>query len=97
TLDRFVIFNVHYDLDLEKYLCKNDWYHNVIQQMRNNAERYDIKIIISPRACIDGADLLDAGFKIKDVLDMVVFKGCSNDVKSKILEGIELRKPKKME
>ena len=65
--------------------------------MRANAERYDIKIIISPRAAIDGADLLDAGFKIKDVLDMVVFKGCSNDVKSKILEGIELKKPKKTE
>lgn len=97
TLDRFVIFNINYDIDLEKHLCKNDWYHDIIMQMRNNAERYDIKIIISPRACIDGADLLDAGFKIKDVLDMVVFKGCSNDVKSKILEGIDLRKPKKME
>jgi len=95
TLDRFVIFNVHYDLDLEKYLCKNDWYHNVIQQMRNNAEKYDIKIIISPRACIDGADLLDAGFKVKEVLDMVVFKGVSDDVRSKILEGIDLKMPKK--
>ena len=97
TLDRFVIFNINYDIDLEKHLCKNDWYHNIIMQMRANAERYDIKIIISPRAAIDGADLLDAGFKIKDVLDMVVFKGCSNDVKSKILEGIELKKPKKTE
>lgn len=94
TLDRFVIFNINYDIDLEKRLCKNDWYHNIIMQMRANAERYDIKIIISPRAAIDGADLLDGGFKIKEVLDMVVFKGASDDIKSKILEGIDLKKPK---
>ena len=95
TLDRFVMFNVKYDIELEKFLCKNDWYHNIIQQMRANADRYDIKIIISPRAAIDGADLLDGGFKIKDVLDMVVFKGASDDVKCKILEGIDLKKPRK--
>lgn len=94
TLDRFVILNVKYDTELEKYLCRNDWYHSIIEQMRANAERYDIKIIISPRACIDGADLLDAGFKIKDVLNMCVFKGASDDVKSKILEGIDLKKKK---
>lgn len=92
TLDRFVVINIKYDTELEKYLCKNDWYWNIIQQMRENAYRYDIKIIISPRAAIEGADLLDAGFKIKDVLDMCVFKGLSDDVKSKILEGIDLKK-----
>lgn len=95
TLDRFVVLNIKYDTDLEKYLCRNEWYHNIIMKMRENAERYDIKIIISPRASIDGADLLDQGFKIKDVLDMVVFKGASNDIKSKILDGIDLKKPKK--
>lgn len=92
TLDRFIIIDVGYDSMLEDKLTDNkDWYA-VIKNLRSNADKYGTKIIISPRASMDGADLLDAGFTIEDVLDMVVFKGVTKDVKDLLLKGIDLKK-----
>ena len=90
TLDRFITINVDYDEDLEKGLTNNDYWYSIIQQIRKNAEKQGIKQIISPRASMDGADLLDAGFSIKEVLKMVVFKGCSEEVCKKLTNGIDL-------
>lgn len=91
TLDRFIIIDVGYDSKLEDKLTDNkDWY-KIIKKLRHNAEKSGTKIIISPRASMDGADLLDAGFTIKDVLDMVVFKGVTEDVKDLLLKGIDLK------
>jgi len=90
TLDRFIILNVGYDKNIEKTICNNDKYLNIINKLRANAEKYAIKIIISPRAIFNGADLLDADFSIKEVLEMVVFKGASEDVKSRLLDGVKL-------
>lgn len=91
TLDRFIIVNVDYDNDLEKALTGNDDWLGVIEKIRNNADKQGIKVIISPRASIDGADLLEAGFSIEEVLDMVIFKGANKDVQTKLLEGIPLK------
>ena len=90
TLDRFIILNIGYDKNIEKTICNNDKYLNIINKLRENAEKYAIKIIISPRAIFNGADLLDADFSIKEVLEMVVFKGASEDVKSRLLDGVKL-------
>lgn len=96
TLDRFITINVDYDEDLEKGLTNNDSWYSIIQQVRKNAEKQGIKQIISPRASMDGADLLDAGFSIKEVLKMVVFKGCSEEVCKKLTNGIDLEDYKRL-
>lgn len=96
TLDRFITINVDYDGDLEKGLTNNDSWYSIIQQIRKNAEKQGIKQIISPRASMDGADLLDAGFSIKEVLKMVVFKGCSEEVCKKLTNGIDLENYRKL-
>ena len=90
TLDRFIVVDVDYDPKLEKRLTKNKEWYDTISKIRKNADSNGLKIIISPRACMDGADLLDAGFSPKEVLKMVVFKGSSEDVVSKLLKGVSL-------
>ena len=57
--------------------------------MRDNIVKNGLKMIVSPRASMQGADLLDAGFKIEEVLEMVIYKGISNDVKTKLIQGID--------
>lgn len=90
TLDRFITVNVDYDKNLEKSLTQNDGWYNIINKIRTNIEKTGTKLIVSPRASMDGADLLDIGFSIKDVLDMVVFKGASKDIKTKLLKDIDI-------
>ena len=90
TLDRFITVNVDYDKKLEKSLTQNDNWYDIISKIRTNIEKTGTKLIVSPRASMDGADLLDIGFSVKDVLDMVVFKGASKDIKTKLLKGIDI-------
>ena len=90
TLDRFVVMDINYDEELEKALTRHKEWQSVIKKARRNCERYDIKLIISPRASMNGADLIDGGFSYRETLDMVVFKGASDDIKCKVLEGIVL-------
>ena len=92
TLDRFIIIDMDYDSKLEKRLTKNNWWYGVVNKIRKNATSCGIKVIISPRACMDGADLLDAGFEPSEVVDMTIFKGCSEDIKKKLLKGVRLIK-----
>lgn len=90
TLDRFITVHVGYDEILEEQLTCNPQWMAIIKQMRQNIEKQGLKMIISPRASMNGADLLDAGFKIEDVVDMVIMKGADNDTKLKVMEGIDL-------
>lgn len=90
TLDRFIVVDVGYDTKLEKALTHNDGWATVINKIRKNIVGEGIKMIVSPRATMDGADLLDQGFKPDEVLDMVVFKGVAKDVKAKALKGVDV-------
>ena len=90
TLDRFIVIRMDYDNILEAKLVQKDKWMKIINKMRKNAQENGIKFIISPRASMDGADLLEAGFDIHDVLDMVVFKGAEENIQKTLLAGIEL-------
>ena len=90
TLDRFVVINVDYDKKLEKELTHHDLWLQTIEKMRENIINQGLKVIVSPRASMQGADLLDAGFDINKVLEMCVFKGVGKDVQNKLLKGINL-------
>jgi len=90
TLDRFIVVDVDYDKDLENILTDNKEWLKIVHKIRKNAEKQGIKIIISPRASMDGADLIDAGFSTEEALDMTVFKGVSSDVKTKLLQDVAI-------
>lgn len=89
TLDRFVVVNVDYDDRLESILTRNEAWINIIRKMRDNATKFGLKVIISPRASMQGADLLDAGFHYSDVLNMVIYKGLSSEIKTQLVKDVD--------
>ena len=95
TLDRFIIVDVDYDENLEKTLTNHDDWTRIINKIRENIAKFGVKMIVSPRASMDGADLLDGGFSFEEVLEMCVFKGCDDDTKEKCMKGVSLRKSAK--
>lgn len=90
TLDRFIVVDVDYDKKLEETLTGNKEWLEIINKIRKNIEKQGIKMIVSPRASMQGADLLDNGFSYEEVLDMVVFKGVDLDTRTKCMQGIIL-------
>ena len=94
TLDRFIVIDVGYDKKLEKALTQNDEWLEIVNKIRKNVEKQGIKMIISPRASMNGADLLEAGFKLSEVIDMCILKGADNDTRTKCLNGIDLKELK---
>lgn len=90
TLDRFIVVDVGYDTKLEEKLTGNKEWVDVIKKIRQNANKQGIKIVISPRASMDGADLLEQGFSMEEVVEMVVLKGRDSDTKVKLLKDVKL-------
>ncbi len=84
TLDRFVVVDFDYDEDLEKSLAGNPDWVEVVQKYRRKAADIKARVVISPRASIFGAKMLAAGFKQKDVEEMVIWKGIPRDIRTKI-------------
>lgn len=98
TLDRFIVINVDYDSALEKRLTKNNDILKVINKMRDNVKNFGIKLIISPRASMDIADLIEADFEVEEAFEMALFKGVGKDIKDKVSKDVDLssiNKPKK--
>lgn len=95
TLDRFVTMHIDYDEELEDKLTSNTNWLNIIRKIRENINLHGIKMAVSPRASMQGADLLESGFSINEVLDMCIFKGVTEDVKTKLLQGIDFNNPSK--
>lgn len=90
TLDRFIVVDMQYDYALERALVKQDKWLDIVHKMRENAKEAGIKHIISPRASMDGADLLENGFSIHDVLEMCIFKGAEENIRNHLLKDIIL-------
>lgn len=96
TLDRFVTVEIGIDETLEWELICAHWsdtvaaanWHRDIKQYRKNAETNGIKVMISPRAAIDGAHMLAEGFTMSEVLEMRVFRGVSDDIRRKLSAGV---------
>ncbi len=86
TLDRFVFFDFGYDEKLETALAGNiDWAKRV-QELRAAASTEKARIVISPRASINGAKLLAAGWKQEVVEERVIWKGIDGELKKRIVE-----------
>ena len=75
TLDRFITFNWEIDETLEHELANNHEWVNYVQKARKAASKIGERHIISPRASMQGADLLRIGIDRKEVEKDVVWKG----------------------
>jgi len=82
SLDRFVTVEIKYDENMERIIAGHDSWVATVQKVRKAMEGE--RIVISPRASIMGAKLLKAGLTHKEVFDMTILKGCSEDIKTKI-------------
>jgi len=88
TLDRFMgkLF-WDYDEAIEAAWAGNAAWTRRVQQLRASASALKARVLITPRASIDGAKLLDAGFPRAEVEDMTIFNATDAETKRKILAG----------
>lgn len=78
-LDRFVQIAWDVDEKLERALAGNDAWVNRVQHVRRNVAAKGIKVLVTPRASINGAALLAAGIPQLQVEAMVLRKGMTED------------------
>ena len=81
TLDRFVTIEWNVDELLEGATVKDysfgaKW-HKVIKAIRAEAITKDYRVVISPRATMKGAQLLELGFEFQEVIEMTVLATAS--------------------
>lgn len=89
TLSRFVFIVWDYDERFERMLSGNEAWAKRVQAIRKAAVTLQARIIISPRASINGAKMLAAGMSQDITEDAVVFGGVDKDLKKKILGAIK--------
>jgi DNA polymerase III delta prime subunit len=85
TNDRFVTIYWEYDLALEERLCENKKWLTEVRRIRAIVEKNKMRYIISPRASMFGAKLLNAGMEWEQVMKMVIYKGM-NETEKQLLK-----------
>jgi cobaltochelatase CobS len=78
-VDRFVVLDWPVDETLEAALASNGKWVKEVQRLRANAASKGLKVIISPRASINGSKLLAAGLTWDEALATCVRKGMTED------------------
>ena len=89
TLDRFVPLDWPVDEKLEasfvSHLTYGAKWHNVVKAVRTFADNRGMRVVVSPRATIKGANLLENGFTFEEVAQMVLISTATEDQKREIL------------
>lgn len=93
TLDRFVFIFIDYDETIEKAISSKEIFL-LTKALREIVFEKKIRLIVSPRASAHILKLHTVGVKIKDAVEMCIFKGCDQSIKDqfpKHLEGFEIK------
>jgi len=80
TLDRFIKIDWYYDEILEKKISKNNGWVNRVQAIRKICNDMGLKLIISPRASINGSNLINDGIPVLQVDEACIFKGQVDEI-----------------
>lgn len=93
TLDRFTTIVWNTDRKMEKALVGNykageKWF-NVVSKIREKVENDGLRILVTPRATIKGAQLLEMDIEFGNVLDMVILESVPTD-KKEVLRNVGL-------
>lgn len=89
TLNRFKTWYLDYDEKLELTLASNKEWCKTVQKIRKANEILKERVIVSPRASIDGSLLLATGkFTEAQVMDMTIFQGTNKETKDRIMNNI---------
>jgi len=82
-LDRFLVLDWEYDEQLEFNIAPDKNWCKHVQSIRKIAADLSVRLIVSPRATLNGGKLTDM-YSYEQLEDWLIFKGCSSDVKNKI-------------
>ncbi len=77
-LDRFVMMNWDIDEELERHITQNDEWLEYVHRVRRKALANGLKVMITPRASLYGAQLLASGIDRHTVVAMTLKKGMSD-------------------
>jgi cobaltochelatase CobS len=97
-LDRFAMVAIDLDEALESSMLdavgldaetSRTWL-TAVRTSRANVSRYGLRVIVSPRATIDGARLIKAGVDMQTAYKMRVLKGAKDEQVAKIRESVTL-------
>lgn len=83
TLDRFAVIKIDYDLDIEAASSSPE-IAKVVQDIRKIVNNKGIRLVVSPRASMNINKLVIAGMKLKDAVDLCIFKGCDESITTQI-------------
>ena len=86
TLDRFttIVWNVDDKLEgdmVDNYKFGSAWLE-VVRSLRNKANADQMRVLITPRATVKGAQLLELKMEFEEVLDMVILESVPTDKRS---------------
>lgn len=87
TLDRFAVIAWGYDERLEFHAAGPDsrrWVE-FVQMVRKAAADAQVEMMVTPRASIQGAELLRSGMDAETVAELVIWKGISADAKRSVI------------
>lgn len=93
TLDRFVFFDYRYDEKMERMMSGNIAWAERVQELRKAAMKERARIVISPRATLNGAKLLAQGWTQTTVEERVIWKGLDGDLKDRIIKAANDNSP----
>lgn len=82
-LDRFLALDWEYDEQLEFNIAPDKEWCKHVQNIRKVVNDLSVRLIVSPRATLNGGKLTDM-YSYEQLEDWLIFKGASNDVKTKI-------------
>lgn len=85
TLDRFQVFEVDYDEQLELELTGDAEWCRYVQKVRRAIEAEKVRHIVSPRASMAGARLLAAGMDRSKVEEATVWKGLEKAQRDRVV------------
>lgn len=96
TLDRFTIETINYDEALETTLCMNtgakvtdvERVLKTVRTMRKNAEKYNLRVILSPRATVGMCKLMHAGNSWNEAVSKRLRRGMDQSTWDKLIEGV---------
>jgi energy-coupling factor transporter ATP-binding protein EcfA2 len=95
TLDRFCFFNYDYDEQMEILLSGNPLWANRVQEVRSAAAKEKARVVISPRATINGAKLLGIGWPQDEVENALIWKGMDTELRERIEKQVKELDPLK--
>ncbi|MEO1158615.1 MAG: hypothetical protein AAFX32_15270, partial [Pseudomonadota bacterium] len=89
TLDRFIMIGIDYDEEMERKLAGNDEWTDFVQRVRAAVKDMEIRHVVSPRAAIMGAKLLEEGMDLDEVKAIVLWKGLPKETINKLERAID--------